>query len=362
MISVAVINRPDALQQTALSLGLLSDAGDTPALNRILIAQSLRRTVYIAAPCDAQTTRSLVEAALVPLSGNPDALNEQIDDALQDIIAMGDVLEMRSDSGARSDTVLRPAPPAFVARPDGLFLILGISGDDLTPALGIPVLHHASGLRSARPTNAEQCRSALLDLGLTELSERVWLHAPATASAAEHAAQCKARLPAELRPEKIENFEVLDGALPTSFYKRRWSLLHTRHTGMFVARRPQRYGAKLWCLADVKDGVVQRFVDIHAVDSRARDCDEAWRLQAAMDAEAGTPQQVEIAVSGTNATLSFSAPLPTWAARRLHFIGEQVSAPRALIAFEMPAASVDHEANWLKEKLWLARKDEGGVA
>lgn len=362
MSSVAVMNRSDALRQTALSLGILSAAGDAPALNRILIAQSLRRTVYIAAPCGAQTTRSLALAALAPLCDNPDTLNEQIDDALQDIIAMGDVLEMRSGSVGCSDTVLRPAPPAFVARPDGLFLILGISGDELTPALRMPVLHHASGLRSTRSTDAEQCRSLLLDLGLTELSERVWLHTPATASAAEHAAQWKARLPAELRPEKIENFEVLHGALPASFYKRRWSLLNTKHSGIFIARRPQRYGAKLWCLADVKDGLVQRFVDIHAKDSRTRDCDEAWRLQAAMDAEAGTPQQLGIAVRGTNATLSFSMPLPTWAARRLHFIGEQVSAPRALIAFETPAANIDHEANWLKEKLWLARKDEGRVA
>ena len=267
MSSVAVMNRSDALRQTALSLGILSAAGDAPALNQILIAQSLRRTVYIAAPCGAQTTRSLALAALAPLCDNPDTLNEQIDDALQDIIAMGDVLEMRSGSVGCSDTVLRPAPPAFVARPDGLFLILGISGDELTPALRMPVLHHASGLRSTRSTDAEQCRSLLLDLGLTELSERVWLHTPATASAAEHAAQWKARLPAELRPEKIENFEVLHGALPASFYKRRWSLLNTKHSGIFIARRPQRYGAKLWCLADVKDGLVQRFVDIHAKDS-----------------------------------------------------------------------------------------------
>lgn len=108
--------------------------------------------------------------------------------------------------------------------------------------------------------------------------------------------------------------------------------------------------------------MVQRFTDIRAKDSRSRDCDEAWRLQAAMDAAAGAPQRVKLAVNGPAATLSFSAPLPAWAARRLSFLGQQVPPSRALLAFDIPAESAADELRWLSEKLWLAQNDDGEAA
>lgn len=362
MSAVAVIDRTFALRRTAEVLGIAIAESEAPRLGRLLLAQSLRRAVFIAAPCEEQTARSLSLAALAPLTDDVAALKEQIGDTLQDLISMGDIFEQRTDLGERSEVILRPAPPAFVLRRDGSLLIIGIAGDEITPTLETPVVYYPSGLRSVRPADAHLCRSALLDLGLIELSERTWLHPPGTISAAEHVAAWSARLPTDLRPEKIEDLEILDTAAPVSFYKGRWCPLHAKHEGIFVARRPQRYGAKLWCLAEVKDGIVQRFADIRARDSRSRDCDEAWRLQAAMDAVAGTPQRVGLAVNGLAATLSFSAPLPAWAARHLSFLGQQVPPSRALLAFEIPAENAADELRWLSEKLWLAQNDEGGVA
>lgn len=170
MSAVAVIDRAYALRRTAEALGLTFNEGEAPALNRPLLAQSLRRAVFIAAPCDAHTARSLSLSALAPLTDDVAALKTQIDDALHDLISMGDILELRVDSGERSDIILRPAPPAFVLRRDGSLLVLGVSGDEITPALEIPVVYHASGLRSVRPADAQSCRSALLDLGLICLS------------------------------------------------------------------------------------------------------------------------------------------------------------------------------------------------
>lgn len=361
MNRVAVVSAMQALEQTNRSLGVPIEAGKCLP-SRACLAQSLRRAAFNAAPCPAQSLRSLVFAALSPLTDDADALKAGIEEALEDLIAVGDLLEMRSEKDGRSDVVLRPAPPAFVARRDGTFILLGVAGDEVTPTMQQTVIHQESGLRCVRPDNVQAYRGELLDLGLIELSERLWLFAPASKSAADVVAHWRAKLPSDAKPEKIEGMELLQPASRSSYYKGRWTRLDAKLEGIFVARRVQRYGAKLWCLAEVKNGFVQRFVDIRAKDPRTRDCDEAWRLQAALDAVAGIPQCVRVWASGSMNTLAFSAPLPAWAARRLSFMGKPVSVPLALLAFEIPTENLQAELRWLGEHLWLERKEEGEAA
>lgn len=358
MNDFGVISAAQALEQTHCSLGVKFETDAVPP-SRPLIAQSLRRAVFNTAPCPAQTLRSLVFAALSPFTGDAEALKVNIEETLEDVIAMGDILEMRTDLDGRRDVVLRPAPPAFVGRRDGTFIILGVAGDEITPAMQTTVVHQDSGLRCIRPDDTQTCRNELLDLGLIELSERLWLFVPAQMSAIDVLAHWKGRLPVDAKPETVEGLEILNGASATTFYKGRWSGFSAQHSGTFVGRRPQRYGSKLWCLAEVMDGVVLRLVDIRAKDSRTRDCDEAWRLQAAIDAAVGTPQAVRVSANGSTSILAFSAPLPAWAARRLSFIGKPVSVPRSLLAFEIPQQNVQDELRWLGENLWLARKEKG---
>jgi hypothetical protein len=360
MTGIAVINSAQALEHTFASLGVPSETG-TLNLSKGLIAQSLRRAAFNAAPCSAHSLRSLVFTTLAPLSQDAEAFKAAITETLEDLIAMGDILEMQTDIEDGRDLVLRPAPPAFVARQDGTFVLLGIAGDEITPTMRQKVILQENGLRCVRPNDVQGFRAELLDLGLIELSERVWLFAPASQSAAAVVTSWTGKLPIDAKPEEIEDLEILDTALPTSFYKGRWAIIRANHSGLFVGRRHQRFGSRLWCLVDVKDGIVQRLTDIRTKDSRARDCDEAWRLQSAMDAVAGTPQKVLVIKNGATSILAFEGPLPTWAARRLSFIGERVLTPRALLAFRMSNNNVENELQWLDENLWLARVDGGEV-
>lgn len=362
MNTVAIVDRTNALGQTAHSLGIPFSEGENPTINRVLLAQLLRRGVFNAAPCSANALRTLVFAAIAPLADDAEALKARIEDTLQDLIAMGDILEMRADVLERSGIVLRPAPPAFVVRRNGSIILIGISGDEITPDCKAPVVHYHSGLRRIHLSNGLAYHTELRDLGLIELPERLWLYAPTATSAADFAAFWQAQLPAESSPEKIEDFEILDTASHSSFYKGRWTNLNGKHTGTYIARRPQRYGAKLWCLAEVNDGTVQRFTDIRAMDARTRDCDEAWHLQAALDALAGTPQKIGITENEETVIFSFSSPLPAWAARRLSFIGEPTHIRRALLAFKIPKENAREELQWLAEKLWLVHDNEGGFA
>jgi hypothetical protein len=357
MSSVSVIDRPTAMALTARSLGVALNAGG--AIGRALVAQSLRRAVFIAAPCTHRAARELAVSALEPLADDVPALRDQIDQVLDDLIAMGDLLEMREEPGRETACILRPAPPAFVRRRDGSIAILGVAGEEITPSLQVGVVHHASGLRTIIPADAEACRAMLIDLGVIELPERIWLHAPPAATASDHVKFWLTKLPSDVAPACLDGVEVLDTGLPVAYYKGRWSALNSKHAGIFITRRPQRFGAKLWSLAEVSGGAVERFVDIHPKDSRFRACDEAWRLQAAFDAVAGHPQQVAVTITGSTATLSFFSPLPAWAERRLCTVGERIDSRGALFAFELPAASADAEAAWLADALWLTRVERG---
>jgi len=360
MTSVAVIGRADAITGVAQSLELEGGATLDPSSN-VLIAQSLRRSVFIAAPCTTRAAKTLVTDALAPLADNPDGLEARVTDVLDDLIATGDLLEMRRQSADGVEVLLRPAPPAFVKRADGTFILLGVAGDEITPHLEEPVSYRPSGLRTLAAEDPAGCAAMLLDMGLIELPSSAWLYGPASTMASAFLDAWLARLPRDEHPQTVEELEILDTASPTRFYKGRWRPLRDKDIGRFLARRPQRHGAKLWCLVEVQGGLVRKLVDVHAKDARIRDCDEGWRIQAAFDARAGAPQKVGVSVTGDKATLSFYSPIPAWAVRRLSLIGERIKPPGAFFGFELPKQNLDDEIRWLEETLWLARNDEAAA-
>lgn len=353
MNNIKILSRADCLKYSSRSLGL----PDLQKLDNALIAQALRRTVFIEAPCSIRTVCSLVMNSLGPLTDEPENLKTLIYDIIDDLVNLGDLLEMRDEIAGETNLILRPAPPAFVLRRDGTFIIVGVAGDDVTPPQvnDFNLVYYPSGLRILIPSNTQSCRQTLIDLGLIELPMITWLRAPVSITADKLVKSWISRLPNDIHPEKIENFEIIDISNTTSYYKGRWQSLNEQHAGIYIARRPQRYGARLWCLAEIRDGLVQRFVDIHSGDARFRDCDEAWRLLAAMDALTGSPQQVRVVYEKEITVLSFTSPLPSWAIRRLSLVGERLKPHRALLQFSLPLHNSEEELHWLEESLWLTR-------
>ena len=354
-MTVAVIHRSEALKKLAQSIGLPETSASVDASSDALIAQGIRRAVFILAPCALQTLRAAVAAALTPLIGDPNQSEERIAEVIEKLLAIGDILEMRREGFEGTGLVLRPAPPTFVMRRDRTIILLGVSGDEITPVHDHIVFYRSSGLRTLTPADPVACRTALLDMGLIELPLSLWLHAPASTTANAFLESWRARSPVAGSPEKIEGLEILDTKTPTKYYKGRWRTISTIDAGLYLGRRPRRYGANLWCLVDVRDGLVQRFVDVHSKDARMRDCDEAWRIQAAFDAVAFAPQKVNVLSRNGKAVLVFGSPLPAWAVRRLTVIGELISVQGALLAFEMPQENMQEEFRWLEHMLWLSR-------
>lgn len=358
MSGVTIISRHDAMKYMAQSLGLPDAVASLEATNNALVAQSLRRSVYVAAPCGTRVARTLVTTALAPLAEGTDDFDARVSETLDDLIATGDLLEMRSETADGVELVLRPAPPAFIKRNDGMFILLGVAGDEITPHFDQTVTYRLSGLRTLMAEDSAACAASMLEMGLIELSSSFWLYAPTPCDAESFRDLWLAQLQSSSL-EKLDDLEILDTATPTTFYKDRWRPLRNKDTGFFLARREKRYGAKLWCLVEVQGGFVQKLVDVHSKDARIRDCDEGWRIQAAFDALAGAPQKVDVALKGDNALLSFYSPIPAWAIRRLSLIGERVKPARALLGFEIPRQNMDDEIRWLGETLWLAHNHEG---
>jgi hypothetical protein len=333
---------------TALGLGVTTDIDG-------ILRPALRRAVYLLAPC---SFAELVRFVIDPLTPFGD-IREKVELALEEMITYGDILEMcklESDPWGVPSYVLRPAPPAFVVRSASEFIIVGVSGDlpSPLPAELASLVRTEGHVRILRGTAEDHLAEHLKILGLAQLSEHAWLRTPAAMSATDYLEKWNARLVATTPfPSTIEGLELLDTHRPSTFYRGRWRTPITTDYGWYVARRTQVYGAKLWSLVEVEGGATQRVLDLVANDGFHRSCDLAWRIQAAFDANSGSPQRVSVERAGTQTYLDFQSPIPSFAERRLALVGAKTNVQGSLFRFEIPEARAASELAALQSILWI---------
>jgi hypothetical protein len=233
---------------------------------------------------------------------------------------------------------------------------MGVAGDEITPFTPelASRLRHNGGLRMIFPADGEDLKGLLSEIGLLELPETVWLRIPKLESAASYLADQRRQLAQEQSSGAVEGMRILDPSRSPAFYRDRWGNTRAHHEGIFIARRPQRYGSALWCLVELEGGVVQRFMDLHSLGDRLRPCDIAWRIQMAIDAEAGTPQSVRVKEGQESSLLDFFSPLPSWTERRLAVVASKSMGAGRLFSYELPTSSLQEEIAFLKNALWLA--------
>ena len=356
-MTISVITSKDAIHRVARSLGFQAPAS-VEDLKPEIIAQALRRAVHILAPCGKHELENAMLEFFAGLGHAREELAPVVEHTLEELIVYGDILEMRDaddDHWGRSALVLRPAPPSFIERKNGSIVVVGVAGDEITPftpELASRICHN-SGLRTIYPDDGEDLKSLLHEIGLLELPERVWLRIPKLESAASYLADQRRLLAKEPPSGGIEGIRILDPSRSPAFYRDRWVDAGPRHEGIFVARRPQRYGSALWCLLELQGGVVRRFMDLHSQGDRIRPCDIAWRVQMAIDAEAGTPQSVRVRGGRETSLLSFFSPLPSWAERRLAVVASKTLGGGSLFSYELPTNQLEEETAFLNKALWL---------
>ena len=298
-------------------LGLDPTALDLTSVEAI--AAALRRVACFLCPCAPST---LVRGVVRPLRGlveDIEASKDLVEETLDAMIAHGDFLEHRDIeeevAAGGTTSLLYAAPASFVARESGTVILLGISSnlfhglpDDL--ASRIEYINH---MRRLSPVPGEDLPADLNQLGLIYIGYDRWLQAPKEETPAQHLSRLDRLLDAVQPSRDVPGLTLLDPERPVGYYRGRWTEARSQ-SGRFVARRIQAYGADLWCYIELRDGNPDRLIDFPLAGSRWRGCDEAWRLQMAIDEQRGDAQRVRVQ-SGPAGTrvLKFFSPVPMWA-------------------------------------------------
>ena len=330
-------------------------------LDDTLLAALARRSAGIHCPCSRATLRSSLLESTRGLPTSYDSLSAAIEDAIEALIVVGDLLELADvvidDSEVRQTWVFS-APPSFVVRPSGSVFLLGVVPDQDTflPSALTCRVRQRGHTRVLESLQGEDLPRELRELGLQQLSDRAWLRSPRTEDPTELLGRHCRLLASQPSVTEIPDLQILDWARPVTHYRRRWTD-PTDQTGTFVARRPQEFGAPIWCLVKLRSGEAVRLLDLPLARARWRGCDSAWYLQAAIDHFRGVPQRYRRRMDDDGVRFDFFSPLPQWSQRRLIILGRPAPRDACLFSYVIPSDEADTEEAFLQQNLWLSHKD-----
>jgi len=319
------------------------------------LAAALRRAASFLCPTGPMRLIAAVETTILELLDPADALRDQLTSILDTLVGYGDLLELPGRGEERTPTKqLYLAPPAFIRRTSGQFLLFGVR-PEAAPLVGdelLPLVEHKRHIRSLRTQSELDIEELLLASGLRELDHDTWLRAPRAASPGEVIEGYATRLAAAGPAGEVEGLRILDPSSPVTYYRGRWRPPSADDDGHFVARRPQAFGADLWCYAELAAGSPTRLVDL-PVEALSRGCDEAWRLQAALDAQNGHPQRLRVRQTGDVGVIDVFSPIPRWFQRRWDSVGAPTQAVGALLSYSFASEEIAEEVAFASDRLWL---------
>lgn len=359
---------PDQVAAASVEvLGLDKEIADlsTPEV----LAAAIRRAASYNCPSSPRFLVRIVEESLRAVVDWGDAEIEPVRAMLDALVAYGDLAEVPVEDPERGTfhRTLFLGQPAYVRVSETMCLLVGVPADGLAlvdDTLAARVDHDAH-VRRIQLAPGEDPGEILGGAGLRELAEEHWLGRPATCTAEELLAEYDARLTSAGPSGTIEGCRILDPSEAVTYYRGRWRSPRKTDTGRFVARRPVEFGPDGWSYAELRDGEVERLIDLPVHHHLHRSCDEAWRLQAAIDSLGGSPQKVRVERSPSAAAilLRLLSPIPSWAQRRLDAVGRPLGRqPGSLISYRLEEQQLEAELSFLAETMWTEVEQGGGTA
>lgn len=331
------------------------------------LTASLRRAASFLCPASPRQLVDAVLGAVRPLRPAGDLSRDVLADLLDLLVSAGDLLELRQ-SGDAPGRLLYLGPPSYVERRPGQYLLLGIHpfGAPLVSSDLAGAIQYEGHTRTIE-LPPDQAADQLSELGLRVIRPGQWARRPPQVPPGELIRQMRARLSAASPAGAVEDLTIIGSPAKAAYYRGRWRPLEPADSGLFVARRPQAYGADLWCVALVAGGTPIRLLDLPADDPAAPGHDEAWRVQAALDAAAGSPQVFRVGGTvgtGANAgrTVDFFFPLPRWGERYLQLAGMAVPKSRgALFSYRVHEDALPDLTGFLASMLWMHQTTTEGA-
>lgn len=346
------LTREEASELTTATLGVPDELEleSVPA-----IAESLRRAASFMCPTPPGRIVDALLGALRPLVADR-VERGKVSKVLDLLVASGDLLEL-SEGGGHGSRLLYLAPPSYVERAPGSYLLAGVRpyGEALVPSDLAGVIRPAGHMRVLEMP-AGDAPQALDSAGVREVPADNWISAPRAEAPETSVARYSQPLESAPMAGDLTEIRILAKETDVTYYSGRWRSPIPQDTGTFLARRPQQYGADLWCIMSVEAGTPQRVLDLPVHDPLVPGRDEAWRFQAALDSLAGAPQRFRIHDdSATNGVvLDFFSPLPGFAERYLELVGKSRDKSRgALFSFDVPPYAVERTEAFLIEMLWM---------
>lgn len=356
-MAVKLLSSAEVVQHVHRSLGL-----DTtnPDLTTEALAGLLRRAASFHCPTTPRRLVREVERVIQGLPSSGPTSQEELVEVVEALVASGDLYEVtsRDQTSDGAPRELRLGPPRFVRRSTESCLLLGIrpEGLEFLSDDADCVLEHRGHLRIARaaPSSSTPIDELLKAQGIWEIEMSQWLRAPRLSTPEDLVREYDQRLDAAGPSSDIPNVLIAAGPNVT-FYRGRWRQPTSADHGRFVARRPQRFGAGVWCYAELERGLAVRAIDLPILETWRRGADEAWRLLAARDALARAPQQARMTGAGPDeCRLDLYSPVPSWVQRRLDVTGRPT--PRqggSLMAYVIPTDQIEAEREFLAEAMWV---------
>jgi hypothetical protein len=352
-MSIQRLDPGEVATRAVENLGLTQAAADLFSPEGLYA--SVRRAASFLCPASRRQIVDAVVDALTPL--RPDLDRDDVVDAVDILVGLGDLLELHP--AASRTRLLFLGPPSYVEKQPGEFLLLGVRPNAGAlvdkETLGTEVVYEAHTRTVV--LDPESAAGALRAAGLHRLTREQWIRSPRRKAAAAVIEQAQERLVAARAQGQVSGLTIIDSKTPVHYYKGRWREPTTRDNGIFVGRRPQAYGAPVWCVIQLASGIPQAVLDLPIDSAVVPGSDEARRLQAALDAHRGRPQVYRVRASGQAdgaSFLDFFGPLPSWAERYMDLIGLPLPKSQgALFSYRMPGAAVEDTRVFLSASLWM---------
>lgn len=326
-------------------------------LDDALLADLLRYAAGILCPCSRAVLRFALEESLSFLGPEISNLAERLDRLTEELIVVGDLLDLSNvatDDPDVKGTWVFAAPPSFIVRRNGNIFLNGIVPDHASflPEDLKSRVDRSHATRFIQTGPGENLVERLTTHGLNHMQEDAWLRSPKYYAPDQLIKHFENQLATQPICGPITDLIILDHSKAVTYYRGRWCA-PTSQSGTYVARRPQEFGASLWSVTELVDGIPTRFIDLPLTNYRWRGCDSAWHLQLAIDYCAGHPQQYLRSETDGGARFDFFSPLPLWAQRRLMIFGNERPNNKSLFAHEVRNSEVENEEKYLQEHLWL---------
>lgn len=360
-MTVIGLSPEDASALAVRTLGL--DPELVGLTSREGLSASLRRAASFMCPTSPGRLIGAVLGAVRPVAEDEEISREALSELLDLMVAGGDFLELRLGD-ERSGGLLYLGPPSYIEREPGTYLIAGVRpyGVSLVDFDLAPLVEREGHTRTLH-LDVASAIERLTHAGLRPIERERWVGSPVPEQSEALLQRIRGRLDAGSSSGGIKGLQIIDPGSKVRYYRGRWRAPLDEDTGDFVARRPQAYGADLWCAVRLVSGTATKLAEFPIDNPVVPARDEAWRLQMAIDAAGGAPQQftLEPSASGDAAIVKFFSPIPGFAERYLQLIGLSLETPGALFAYRVPLGAMPSLTQLLHDMLWMTKTSLEGT-